>query len=61
MESKILLVDDEKDIADLMEEVLLKDGFQSIKKAFTGREAIHICRLLLPDVVVLDIMLPDID
>ena len=61
MESKILLVDDEKDIADLMEEVLLKDRFQSIKKAFTGREAIHICRLFQPDVVVLDIMLPDID
>lgn len=61
MESKILLVDDEKDIVDLMEEVLLKDGFKSIHKAFTGRGAINICRLFQPDVVVLDIMLPDID
>ncbi len=61
MENKILLVDDEKDIIDLMEEVLLKDGFQSVQKAFTGRDAINICRLFQPDVVVLDIMLPDID
>ena len=61
MENKILLVDDEKDIVDLMEEVLSKDGFQSVQKAFTGREAINICRQLQPDVVVLDIMLPDID
>lgn len=61
MENKILLVDDEKDIIDLMEEVLLKDGFQSVQKAFSGRDAINICRLFQPDVVVLDIMLPDID
>ncbi len=61
MENKILLVDDEKDIVDLMEEVLQKDGFQSIQKVFTGRDAINICRLFQPDVVVLDIMLPDID
>ncbi len=61
MENKILLVDDEKDIVELMEEILQKDGFQSIQKAFTGRDAINICRLFQPDVVVLDIMLPDID
>lgn len=61
MESKILLVDDERDIVDLIEEVLQKDGFQSIRKAFTGKDAIDICRLFQPDVVVLDIMLPDID
>lgn len=61
MESKILLVDDEKDIVDLMEEILLKDGFQSIQKVYTGKDAINICQLFQPDVVVLDIMLPDID
>ena len=36
MEQKILLVDDEKDIVDLMEEVLIQEGFQSIRKAYTG-------------------------
>lgn len=61
MESKILLVDDEKDIADLLEEVLRGDGFLHIRKAHTGREAIALCQACQPDVVVLDIMLPDMD
>lgn len=57
----ILLVDDEKDIMDLMEEVLLQEGFWSIRKAYTGAEALEFCREFQPDVIVLDIMLPDID
>ncbi|MCB6608872.1 response regulator transcription factor [[Clostridium] symbiosum] len=61
MDYKILLVDDEKDIVDLLEEVLQKDGFHSIQKACTGMEALIICREFQPEVIVLDIMLPDID
>lgn len=61
MDSKILLVDDEKDIIDLIEEVLRQDGFQFIQKAYTGVDALQTCREFYPDVVVLDIMLPDID
>lgn len=61
MNSKILLVDDEKDIVDLMEEVLRQDGFQNIQKAYTGMDALEMCREFQPDVIVLDIMLPDID
>ncbi len=61
MENRILLVDDEKDIVDLMEEVLQKEGFHAIQKAYTGKEAVHICQEFQPDVIVLDIMLPDID
>ena len=53
MESKILLVDDEKDIVDLLEEIL--------QKAYTGLDALNICREYQPDVIVLDIMLPDVD
>ena len=59
--SKILLVDDEKDIVDLMENVLRQDGFQNIQKAYTGMDALEMCREFQPDVIVLDIMLPDID
>lgn len=59
--SKILLVDDEKDIVDLMEDVLRQDGFQNIQKAYTGMDALEMCREFQPDVIVLDIMLPDID
>lgn len=61
MNSKILLVDDEKDIVDLLEEVLQQDGFPFIRKAHTGLEALQICREFQPDVVVLDVMLPDLD
>jgi len=58
---KILLVDDEKDIVDLIEEALQKEGFHDIRKACTGTDALQICRDFQPDVIVLDIMLPDID
>ncbi len=61
MDRKILLVDDEKDIADLIEEVLRQDSFKNIKKVYTGMDAVQVCREYQPDVVVLDIMLPDID
>jgi DNA-binding response OmpR family regulator len=61
MNKKILLVDDEKDIVDLMQEVLQQDGFQMIEKAYTGQEAIHLCEEFQPDVVVLDVMLPDLN
>jgi DNA-binding response OmpR family regulator len=61
MKHKILLVDDEKDIVDLIQEVLQQDGFHAIQKAYTGLDALQICREFQPDVVILDIMLPDLD
>ncbi|WP_221568478.1 response regulator transcription factor [Alkalihalobacillus sp. TS-13] len=60
-EKKILLVDDEKEILDLLETVLIKEGFETIYKAATGLEGIQICKEKQPDLIVLDIMLPDID
>lgn len=60
-EKKILLVDDEKDILTILETVLVKEGFQHIYKASTGREAIKQAKLLNPSLIVLDIMLPDIE
>lgn len=61
MNEKILLVDDEKDIVDLVEAALLQDGFHAIQKAYTGAEALKLCKKHQPDAVVLDIMLPDMD
>ncbi len=55
------MIDDEKDVLDLIEEVLRKDGFQEIQKAYTGEEALQICREFHPDAAVLDVMLPDTD
>ncbi len=61
MEEKILLVDDERAILDLMEDALKSDGYHHIERAATGKEAIQLCREFEPDVVVLDVMLPDLD
>lgn len=61
MEQKILLVDDEPDILVLMETVLMKEGFAKIMKAGNGKDALEICRTKMPNIIVLDIMLPDID
>lgn len=58
---KILLIDDEKEILDLLETVLVKEGFRTIYKAQTGSDGISISREKEPDIIVLDIMLPDID
>ncbi|RFA32765.1 DNA-binding response regulator [Virgibacillus dokdonensis] len=58
---KILLVDDEEDIVNLLETVLRKEGFKNIIKAKNGIESIELCKREKPDLIVLDIMLPDID
>ena len=60
-QKQILLVDDEIEILDLLETVLLKEGFKKIYKASRGTEGIEICKSQNPDIIVLDIMLPDID
>ncbi|WP_195269720.1 response regulator transcription factor [Eubacterium sp. 1001713B170207_170306_E7] len=60
-DKRILLVDDEPDITELVETALRKEGFRCIDKAFTGSEALAACENNAPDVVILDIMLPDMD
>lgn len=60
-QKRILLVDDEQDILDLLEMVLIKEGFKNIYKARNGNEGIKLCKEKNPDILVLDIMLPDID
>lgn len=60
-EKKILLVDDEPEILNILETVLVKEGFQHIYKAKTGNEAIQQAKIIDPSLIVLDIMLPDID
>ena len=57
---KILIVDDEKNICDLLRMYLEKDGFRTII-ANNGRAALQLFREREPDLVVLDIMLPELD
>lgn len=58
---KVLLIDDEQEILDLLEAVLHKEGFQQVEKARSGEAGIDTCRSWQPDAIVLDVMLPDID
>jgi len=56
---KILIVDDEKDIVDLVAYNLEKEGYE-ILKALDGERALQLVRTKTPDLVVLDLMLPGI-
>ena len=57
---KVLIVDDEKEIADLVEVYLKNEGFDVVK-ANTGEEAYDYIEKEDFDLAVLDVMLPDID
>lgn len=59
-DSKILLIDDEEDIVDILYTVLKREGFKNIYVANKGRDGIDLFKRVNPDIVVLDIMLPDI-
>jgi phosphate regulon transcriptional regulator PhoB len=59
MPKKILIVDDEKDIVDLISYNLEKEGFTTIK-AYDGESALKLVKAKRPDVVILDLMLPGI-
>ena len=56
----ILVVDDEPNIADLVELYLRRDGFRVVKVA-TGEDAVAAVTTHRPRLVVLDVGLPDID
>ena len=60
MPYKVLVVDDEKPIVRLITFNLEKEGFTTLK-AYDGEEALQIMTNAKPDLVILDIMLPQID
>ena len=57
---RILVVDDEEDILELVRFNLSKEGYQAIC-AETGERAAEIARSEMPDLIVLDLMLPGMD
>jgi DNA-binding response OmpR family regulator len=58
--AKILAVDDEPDLIDLMQYHLVRAGHE-VTTATNGWEAIHSVRQNRPDIILLDLMLPDLD
>lgn len=57
---KILVVDDEKSIAEIVKFNLVKEGYE-VFVAFDGEEAIELTKKIEPDLILLDLMLPKID
>lgn len=60
-EYKIMVVDDEPDILYLLEKALNIEGLSGIIKIDNGITAVDTCRKIQPDIIILDVMLPDID
>jgi DNA-binding response OmpR family regulator len=60
MAKRILVVDDEPDIRRLVSEALAVTGYD-VHTAANGEEAVRSAALFLPDLVLLDIMMPDTD
>jgi DNA-binding response OmpR family regulator len=57
---RVLIVDDESDLAHLVADYLAREGFDT-NVAAAGEEALRQARAVPPDVVILDLMLPDMD
>ncbi len=60
MGKKILIVDDEKNIVDIIKFNLKKEGFETIE-AYDGEQAVEMALSSTPDLILLDIMLPKQD
>lgn len=56
---KVLIIDDEQDIVDILDTVLRREGFSQLFVANDGQRGIALCEEVCPDIVLLDIMLPD--
>ncbi|MBP1679199.1 MAG: DNA-binding response regulator, partial [Bacteroidetes bacterium] len=59
MKKKVLVVDDERDIVDLIRYNLTKEGFE-VAAAYNGKEALEKAAAL-PDLIILDLMMPVLD
>ncbi len=57
---KILLVDDEGDILELLKYNLVKEGYD-VKTALDGIKGVEIAKTFIPDLIILDIMMPKQD
>lgn len=57
---KILVIDDDQHIAELISLYLMKDGYDT-KEVYDGKEALHEIQIYQPDLILLDLMLPGMD
>jgi DNA-binding response OmpR family regulator len=60
MTQTILVVDDEKRLVSLVESYLVREGYRVVT-AYDGKEALAVARREKPDLIVLDLMMPELD
>jgi DNA-binding response OmpR family regulator len=60
VQERILIVDDEAPVADLLEHALKQEGYE-VARAADGMEAMNRLHVFRPDVVIMDIMMPRLD
>ena len=60
-QKRILVVDDEPGLLQMVVSILNQDGYTQIKTAGTMREALGVCQEWTPELAILDVMLPDGD
>src|SRR3569832_880064 len=60
IKNKILLVDDEADIQEILSYNLKKVGYR-VFTANNGKEAVTVAKKESPDIIILDVMMPDMD
>lgn len=58
--SKILLVDDEPDILEFIKYNLVKEGYE-VHTTTNGKDAIRVADKVIPDLIILDVMMPEMD
>ena len=59
--TRVLIVDDHAPFRSIARQILSADGFLTVGETADGAEAIRACGELCPDLVLLDVQLPDID
>jgi two-component system alkaline phosphatase synthesis response regulator PhoP len=57
---KVLVVDDEPDILELLQYNLIKEGYE-VKTAPDGKKALEVAKDFVPNLILMDIMMPNID
>jgi excisionase family DNA binding protein len=58
---KVLIVDDDAEIVELISDILTRDGHYELRTASSGYEAGMVTQLFHPDLILLDYMLPDVN
>ena len=57
---RVLVVDDEPNTVDLLAQILQDEGYQ-VKGAYNGKEALHVLESTPQDIILLDLLMPDMD